>query len=80
MAICAAVDDQFFVRQSVQTIDECSGYVLVSPSEFRAATDAFTPTPEGVATAFMWGFGAVVVIGYFSSYAIGIAKNVIRRL
>jgi len=80
MAICAAVDNEFFVRQSVQTLDECTGYVLVAPSEYRAATDAFTPTPEGVATAFMWGFGAVVVLGYFSSYAIGVAKMVIRKI
>lgn len=80
MSVCTLVDESGYVRQSVQSVEECTGYVLVSPSEYHATANTFAPTSSGVASAFMWGFGAVVVVGYLSAYAVGVAKQVINKI
>jgi hypothetical protein len=80
MAVCTLVDESGYVRQSVQSVEECTGYILVSPSEYHATVDTFAPTSEGIATAFSWGFGSVVVIGYLSAYAVGVAKRLINLI
>lgn len=80
MAVCTLVDEAGYVRQSVQSVEECTGYILVSPSEYHATVDTFAPTSAGITSAFLWGFGSVVVVGYLSAYAVGVAKQVINKL
>lgn len=78
MAVCISVDEENILRLSNNSIDECNSYVLLTSVEFQSTTDVFTPTPEAISIAFSWGFGAVVIVGYFSAYAVGIAKKLIN--
>lgn len=80
MATCSLVDEAGYVRQAVQSVEECTSYILVSSAEYHSTVDTYAPTSAGVASAFTWGFGSVVVLGYFSAYAIGIAKQVIHKI
>lgn len=78
MAVCISVNELNELHLSNHSIDECNSYVLLTSLEYQSTTDLFTPTPESISIAFGWGFGAVVIIGYFSSYAVGIAKKIIN--
>lgn len=80
MALCVAIDDSGFVRHVIDsTIDNCAHFILISSEQYKLAVDPVL-NPEDIASAFSWGFGAVVVIGYLSSYAVGVAKRLIKQV
>jgi hypothetical protein len=65
MATCVALQADGTLVPTGETVDTCSGYVLVSGSEYgvyQLVQQAFaTPTTEQISAALTAGFGAVVL-------------------
>lgn len=76
MAICIekTVDDFLYVSET--SIENCSSYVLQTADEYNLSHVSVSPSDIGL--VFAWAFGAVVVVGYFGGFVIGIAKKMIR--
>lgn len=70
MALCVAVNADGTLSQTGQPVDQCTGYVMVSGSEYgvyQVLQDALAaPTPE---QALGWFFGVwgVVVVSYITA-------------
>lgn len=79
MAICTEITSEGFVVANGLTASDCVNYVLIDAHQYQIAVEPLV-TPGEIASAFSWGFGSVVVLGWFSGYAIGIAKRVIRLI
>lgn len=77
MAICVAVDAGGFIRQTNESVEACSNLVLMDYAQYNILAEPLLD-PVDIAYVFAWGFGAVVVLGYFGGYAIGIAKRLIK--
>ncbi|MCD9096529.1 hypothetical protein [Luteimonas fraxinea] len=64
MAVCVALASDGTLHPTGQSVEACTGFVLVSGSEhsfYALAYQAFaTPTPEQAAGWFVGTFGAVV--------------------
>ena len=80
MSVCVRVKSSGDLVVNNRSVEKCRDYVLISASEHKYASDLYSPTPEGIASAFSFGFGAVVVVGYLSSYAVGICKQLINKI
>lgn len=79
MAICVAVDVDGYVRQTTDSIETCTASVLVDAQQYNQLLEPVL-SPSDIAYVFGWGFGAVVVIGYFGGYGVGIAKKLINKI
>lgn len=66
MALCVALNSDGTLSQTGQPVSECTGYVMVSSSEYgvyQAVQDAFAvPTPEQASAWFAASWGCVVVM------------------
>lgn len=79
MAVCVSVDESGYVRQTVEAVQNCTSHVLVDASQYSLIVEPVLNSSE-IASVFTWGFASVVVLGYFSGYAVGIAKTIINKL
>jgi hypothetical protein len=74
MALCVALTMAGTLEPTGESVEECTGYVLVSGSEhsfYALAYQAFaTPTPEQAAGWFVGSFGAVLVF-YVAAWMVG---------
>lgn len=77
MAMCVAVDVDGYVRQTSESVEACQSLVLMDYAQYNILAEPLLE-PLDIAYVFAWGFGAVVVLGYFGGYATGIAKRLIR--
>jgi hypothetical protein len=78
MTICVAVSEEGFLYQTDLPITECTSMVIQSVGEYN--TSHIELSPADIATVFAWSFGAVVVVGYFGGYVIGLAKRLINLI
>ena len=79
MTACVDIDSNGYLIANGQTADNCQSYVLVSAPHYEILVEPVLDA-DSIAYVFGWGFGAVVVIGYFGSFAVGVAKSVINKL
>ena len=79
MSICVAVDADGYVRQTTDSIQTCTASFLIDAQQYNKLLEPVL-SPSDIAYVFGWGFGAVVVIGYFGGYAVGIAKKLINKI
>ncbi|MBT2119551.1 hypothetical protein KK141_19450 [Dyella sp. LX-66] len=74
MALCVTLNQDGTLTPTGQPVGECTGYVLVSGSEYgvyQVVQDALgTPTPEQAMGWFFGAWGAVMVF-YIASRAAG---------
>lgn len=77
MAQCAAFTTEGFLMQSTQSVDDCTGFILVSPTEYRLAVQSIEISPADVLEVFGIVFGWVVFLGYLS-FKVKVAKGVIK--
>ncbi len=76
MAYCIAVNEQGFLYQTDIPVKECSSMIVQTAEEYKQSTVDIAPSD--IAIMFSWAFGAVVIIGWFPGFAIGVAKKVIN--
>lgn len=66
MALCVTLNSDGTLSQTGQPVEECTGYVMVSGSEYgvyQAVQDAFgVPTPDDALSWFSATCGCVVVM------------------
>lgn len=79
MTICVDVDSGGYLREVVLDDSICSSFVLVHSSDYVSLGESEL-APADIAYVFSWGFGAVVVLGYFGGYFVGIAKKIINKI
>jgi len=82
MATCVAVNDDGTLTQTGQAVSECTGYVLVSGSEYgvyQVVQDALSmPTPE-VAAGWFFGPFSLIVLLYLVAANVGKLANFFGR-
>lgn len=66
------------LTQTSTSVDACSGYVVITASEYASYFDAFTLDSELIAISIIFGF-SIVVTSYFMGYPVGIAKKMINK-
>ena len=76
---CVAIDSDGYVRQTTDTLESCTSFVLVDAQQYSKFLEPVL-SPSDIAYVFGWGFGAVVIIGYFGGYGVGIAKKLINKI
>lgn len=62
-----------------ETLEQCSGYVLVPSHDAAAYVESIQITALEVGGAFTWAFGLIITFG-FLSYKAKAAKLVINKL
>ncbi|TMP53179.1 hypothetical protein CWB78_15180 [Pseudoalteromonas sp. S1612] len=62
-----------------ETLEQCSGYVLVPSHEAASYVESIQITALDIAGSFTWGFGLMIFFG-FLSYKAKVAKMVIKQL
>lgn len=62
-----------------ETLEQCSGYVLVPAHDAAAYVNSIQITALDISSAFTWGFGLVVGFG-FLSYKVKIARTAIKLM
>jgi hypothetical protein len=77
MAQCVNFDVDGFLKSQAQSVDECTGYILVSPTEYSLAVQSIEIDPVEILAVFSTVFGWVVFLS-FLSYKVKIAKSTIR--
>lgn len=78
MALCVALNSDGTLSQTGQPVSECTGYVMVSGSEYgvyQSVQSAFaTPTAEQASAYFVASWGCVVVMYIVSRLAGSVAS------
>ncbi len=77
MAQCAEITPEGFLKQSVQSVDTCTGFILVSPTEYNLAVQSIEIDPVEVLEVFGLVFGWVVFLGYLS-FQVKLSKGLIK--
>lgn len=77
MAQCANFTPEGFLMQSVQSVNTCTGYILVSPTEYNLAVQSIEIDPAEVLEVFGLVFGWVVLLGYLS-FQVKLSKGLIK--
>ncbi len=79
MAVCVLPDENNYLLATVEPVDTCSGYVLISHTEYQLAAQTVDITPEEIGAVFAISFSWVVLLA-FLSYKVRVGKNVVRQL
>lgn len=80
MTTCVALDPEGFIYATTTPVAECESYILISPTEYHMATQVFEVSPSDISYVFSWGFGAVVLFGLGTPYAVKIARRLIALI
>ena len=60
MATCVLVDESGYLRESTQTVEECTSHIVISPTEYKTYFDSVGLNPEDATLAFVWGAGTML--------------------
>lgn len=77
MSQCVTVTAEGYLVQSTESPDQCTGYLLISPSEYQLFVQTVEITPAEVLEVFGIVFGWVVLLGALS-YKVKVARNVVK--
>lgn len=78
-AQCAIPQQDGTLIFTADTADLCSGYWLISATEYSAYLSAVEITASEIAEAFTWGFGTMVFFA-FLAFKVEIATRTIGKL
>lgn len=76
---CIYLNTDGTILPTTQTLEECTGYVLVPSSDADAYIKSIQITALDVGESFTWGFGLIIFFG-FLSYKVKVARMVINKL
>jgi hypothetical protein len=60
MAECFFVNESGLLEKSAQTVEECTAFILISPTEYKSFFDSVGLNPEDAIFAFTWGAGTML--------------------
>lgn len=78
MAQCTFFNAEGFLVQSTQSVNDCTGHILVSPTEYNLMVQSVEISPSEVSAVFGITFGWVVLLGALS-YKIKVAKRTVIK-
>lgn len=78
MAQCTFFNADGFLVQSTQSVNDCTGHILVSPTEYNLMVQSVEIDPSEVSAVFGITFGWVVLLGALS-YKIKVAKRTVSK-
>lgn len=78
MAQCTFFNAEGFLVQSTQSVNDCTGHILVSPTEYNLMVQSVEISPSEVSAVFGITFGWVVLLGALS-YKIKVAKRTVSK-
>lgn len=64
---------------TADTAADCSGYWLVTATEYNAYLTAVEITVADVTAAFMWGFGTIVFLS-FLAFKVHLGTSIVRKI
>jgi len=67
------------LQATATSIEECTGFALLSAFEYAQLAVGYEITPESIAYVWVWGFGSVAT-PWASAYAIMWVKKTIKLL
>lgn len=76
---CIYLNADGTLTATTETLEQCSGYVLVPSHEAASYVESIQITALDVSESFTWGFGLIIFFG-FLSYKAKVAKMVIKQL
>lgn len=76
---CIYLNADGTLTPTTQTLEECTGYVLVPSHEAASYVNSVQITALEVGESFTWGFGLIVFFG-FLSFKVKAARMVINKL
>lgn len=62
-----------------ETLEQCSGYVLVPSHDAASYVNSIQITTTDVLSSFTWGFGLVISLG-FISYKVKLSRQLINKM
>ena len=77
MASCVTFDNDGVLRQSLQSTDECLGYILISPLEHSLMVQTVDINPTEIVAVFSLAFIAVVTLSALA-FKVDVIKNLVR--
>jgi hypothetical protein len=77
MAQCVNSNPEGFIVLQAQSVDECTGYILVSPTEYSLAVQSIEITSSELLEVFGIVFGWVILLGAISYY-VKVATKLIK--
>lgn len=78
MSQCVVFNTDGTLIQSTQSVTDCSGFILISPTEYDLMIQSVEITPSEILSVFGIVFGWVVFLGYLS-YQVKIGKRTIGK-
>lgn len=78
MSQCVVFNTDGTLTQSTQSVSDCTGYILISPTEYDLMVQTVEITPAEILAVFGIVFGWVVFLGYLS-YQVKIGKRTIGK-
>lgn len=76
---CIYLNADGTLTPTTETLEACSGYVLVPSSDAASYVNSIQITALEIGESFTWGFGLIIFFG-FLSYKVRIARMVINKL
>ncbi|MCF2850117.1 hypothetical protein NH514_09640 [Pseudoalteromonas sp. ACER1] len=76
---CIYLNADGTLTATTETLEQCSGYVLVPSHDAAAYVESIQITALEIGESFTWGFGLVVLFG-FLSFKVKAARMVINKL
>jgi hypothetical protein len=76
---CIYLNDDGTLSATSETLEQCTGYVLVPSHDAAAYVNSIQITALEIGESFTWGFGLIIFFG-FLSYKAKVAKMVIKQL
>lgn len=78
MPSCVTFDNEGILRKSLQSTDECLGYILISPLEHDLMIQAVDIQPDEIIAIFTLAFVSVVSLSALA-FKVDVFKNLIKR-
>lgn len=79
MSSCVTFDINGYLTQSVQSPDECQGYILISPLEHDLMLQAVDIQPDEVVAIFSLAFIVVITLSALA-FKVDAAKTIVGKL
>lgn len=76
---CVYLNQDGTLTATLETVEQCTGYVLVTASEAQAFTASTQINALDIAEVFSWGFGTVIFFAYLS-YAVKASRKTIKLI
>jgi hypothetical protein len=78
VSICADITTDGYIVEVAQALQDCTGFVVVSATEYGLISSFAMPTPAELVYLYTWGMGAVL-LPWSIAYGVAVAKRAISK-